>query len=115
MERNNIDADFRPVLIEMWQELATSYRRQMKSIFQGVRTHRERAFHLFSELQYKFLTYLSRLDNKQEILDAFVAQFNTFTDEYPDLREDEQTKEELHQRTDALSDELWEIVEDRRE
>lgn len=31
------------------------------------------------------------------------------------MREDEQTKEELHQRTDALSDELWEIVEDRKE
>jgi len=31
------------------------------------------------------------------------------------LREDEQTKEELHQRTDVLSDELWEIVEERKE
>jgi hypothetical protein len=68
----------------------------MKSIFHGVRTHRERDFHLSSELQRKNLTYLNRLDNKQEILDAFVAQFNAFTDEYPDLREDDQTKEELH-------------------
>ena len=31
------------------------------------------------------------------------------------MREDDQTKEELHQRTDALSDELWEIVEERKE
>jgi hypothetical protein len=31
------------------------------------------------------------------------------------LREDDQTKEELHQRTDVLSDELWEIVEERKE
>jgi hypothetical protein len=31
------------------------------------------------------------------------------------LREDEQTKEELHQRTDTLSDKLWEISEERKE
>lgn len=61
------------------------------------------------------MTFLHRRDTKQECLDAFVLQFNAFSDEYPDLREDDQTKEELHQRTDVLSDELWEIVEDRRE
>jgi hypothetical protein len=31
------------------------------------------------------------------------------------MREDDQTKEELHQRIDILSDELWEIAEDRKE
>lgn len=31
------------------------------------------------------------------------------------MREDDQTKEELHQRIDILSDELWEIAEERRE
>jgi hypothetical protein len=41
--------------------------------------------------------------------------FNNFSDEYPDLREDDETKNELHQRTDVISDELWEIVEDRKE
>jgi hypothetical protein len=55
------------------------------------------------------------LDNKQEILDSFVLLFNNFSDEYPDLREDDSTKEELHQRADVLSDELWEIVEERKD
>jgi hypothetical protein len=58
---------------------------------------------------------LHRLDNKQEILDSFVLLFNHFSDEYPDLREDDSTKEELHQRADVLSDELWEIVEERKD
>ena len=44
-----------------------------------------------------------------------MKSFNDFSDEYPDLREDDQTKEELHQRTDVVSDELWEIVEERKE
>ena len=66
-------------------------------------------------MQRKFLTYLHRFDNKQEILDNFVHMFNHFSDEYPDLREDDSTKKELHQRADVLSDELREIVEERKD
>lgn len=44
-----------------------------------------------------------------------MRDFNQFSDEFPDLREDPSTKEELHQRCDVLSDELWEIVEERKE
>lgn len=49
------------------------------------------------------------------MLDKFIKEFNEFSDQYPDMREDDQTKEELHQRVDILSDELWEIAEERRE
>jgi len=49
------------------------------------------------------------------VLDKFVETFNEFSDQYPDMREDDQTKEELHQRVDILSDELWEIAEERKE
>jgi len=77
--------------------------------------HREQLSKRYEETQLRFLEYLHRLDNKQEILEKFVQEFNEFSDEYPDLREDDHTKEELHQRTDVLSDELWEIVEERKE
>ena len=66
-------------------------------------------------MQRKFLTYLHRFDNKQEILDNFVHMFNHFSDEYPDLSEDDSTKKELHQRADVLSDELREIFEERKD
>lgn len=49
------------------------------------------------------------------MLDKFIKDFNHFSDEYPDMREDDQTKEELHQRCDILGDELWEIAEDRKD
>lgn len=68
-----------------------------------------------ASLQSSFLKFLHRKDRKQEILSDFVKHFNDFSDEFPDLREDDQAKEELHQRTDVLSDELWEIVEERKE
>ena len=44
-----------------------------------------------------------------------MKDFNDFSDQYPDLREDDHTKEELHQRCDILSDELWEISEERKD
>ena len=44
-----------------------------------------------------------------------MSEFNSFSDSNPDMREDDQTKDELHQRTDILSDELWEIAEDRKD
>ena len=45
----------------------------------------------------QFLTFLKRLDAKQQVLDKFNNDFNEFSDQYPDMREDDQTKEELHQ------------------
>jgi hypothetical protein len=61
------------------------------------------------------LTFLHRFDRKQQVLSKFLGDFNEFSDKFPDMREDDQTKEELHQRTDILSDELWEIAEERKE
>jgi hypothetical protein len=63
----------------------------------------------------KFLDFLHRPDKKQDKLDEFVFNFNKFSVDFPDLREDVQTKEELHQRIDILSDELWEVIEERRD
>ena len=35
--------------------------------------------------------------------------------EFPDLRKDDQTKDELMNRAQRLSNELWQIIEDRKE
>ena len=114
-DRDNIDNDFKPVIIEVWRDLAKNYKSQMKRIFRNIRMQREQASIRNSEVKMQFLEFLHTFDGKQAILDEFVKNFNEFSDQYPDLREDDQTKEELHQRTDALSDELWEIVEERKE
>ena len=114
-ERDNLDGDFKPVIIELWRDLAKNYKGQMNRIFRFIRVQREQTRIRTADLKMQFLEFLHTSDGKQDILDDFVKEFNKFSDEYPDLREDEQTKEELHQRTDSLSDELWEIVEERKE
>lgn len=75
----NIDNDFKPTVLKVWEELSDTYKQQMKRVFR----------------QVKYI--------------------NDFSDQFPDLREDEATKDELHQRVDTLSDELWEIIEERKE
>lgn len=45
----------------------------------------------------------------------FVSSFNQFSLEYPDLRSDEQTKEELMNRLERLSNSLWDVTNERKE
>jgi hypothetical protein len=52
----------------------------MKSVFSKVRGQRERiAAHLF-HIQKRYLDFLHRPDTKQEKLDAFIREFNDFSD-----------------------------------
>jgi hypothetical protein len=87
----------------------------MKKVFRHVRVQRERMTAGFDHIQKQYLEFVHRPDTKQEKLEQFIKDFNDFSDQFPDLREDESTKDELHQRVDTLSDELWEIIEDRKE
>ena len=87
----------------------------MQNVFRQVRVQRERIISTFSHTQKQYLEFVHRPDTKQEKLEQFIKDFNDFSDQFPDLREDEATKDELHQRVDTLSDELWEIIEDRKE
>jgi hypothetical protein len=45
---NNIDNDFKPTILKIWQELSANYKRQMKNAFRQVRTQRERITATFS-------------------------------------------------------------------
>jgi len=51
----------------------------------------------------------------QHKINEFCESFNRFTEEYPELRENEQTKEELLSRVDILSKQLWETIKQRKD
>lgn len=65
-------------------------------------------------MQHRFLQYVNRIDDKQALLDTFVWKFNAFSEEYPDMRKQDLTKEELHQQSDDLHDLLQKKVNDRK-
>jgi hypothetical protein len=58
---------------------------------------------------------LERTDDKQSKVNEFVQSFNQFSIEFPDLRKDEQTKDELMNRVQTLSDTLWSIIETKKD
>lgn len=113
--RDNIDDDFKGVLMNLWKKTSVSYKDQMMKSLGKQRVQRENIQQFFYNVETQYLTYLKRKDGKQQVLDTFIKEFNDFSDQYPDMREDDQTKDELHQRCDILSDELWEIAEERKE
>ena len=113
--KDNIDDDFAPVLMNVWDDIENKYITRMRKTFHLYRDQRDRVVDGCSKTQKYFVQYLNRPDTKQSKLDEFMKNLNKFSDTHPDLREDEKTKEELHQRTDTLSDELWEISEQRRD
>ena len=41
-------------------------------------------------------------------------KYNKFLDDYPDLKDDPQVKEEHHQEVDDLNDKIYEIIETRK-
>jgi hypothetical protein len=57
------------------------------------------------------MEFLMRNDSKQLKINDFIESFNKFSEEFPDLRVDEQTRQELLNRTDNLSNDLWAIIE----
>lgn len=66
-------------------------------------------------MQSQFLEYLSRGDTKQQLINDFIESFNKFSEEFPDLRQDQQTKDELMNRVQRLSNDLWNVIEEKKD
>lgn len=101
--------------VEAWDELEKAYFVDSTYAFKKVIHLREQVKEGLNELQRDFLEYLQRPDEKQGKINFFKESFNKFSEEFPDLREDEQTKEELILRANNLSNELWAIIEKRKD
>lgn len=63
-DRDNLDGDFKPVIVEVWRELASNYKRQMRRAFRNIRLQREQASQRTSELKTSFLEFLHTSEGK---------------------------------------------------
>ena len=68
-----------------------------------------------NQCQNDFITFLERTDDKQQLITEFVNNFNQFSQEFPDLRQDDQTKEELTSRVEMLSNNLWKSIINKKD
>lgn len=79
--RNNIDNDFKGTLMGLWKKTSNNYKNQLCLSLKKQRLQREEIQNCTHNVQAQFLKYLHRLDNKQEVLTKFIADFNQFSDE----------------------------------
>ncbi|KAM7019131.1 sperm flagellar protein 2 [Tautogolabrus adspersus] len=95
-----------------WDAVCDSYVRNIKTVMQQLRSQRIVIDHHLYNIREEFKHYLGRPDLKQELVSQWQKDFNSIAD---DMREDEDTKAELHLRLDELCERLWDISDKRKE
>lgn len=107
-----IEQDLASVLSGQWENVEKAYVSNCKHTFRHVREERENIYRYYYQIRKDFLSYLRRPDHKQEFVTQWQKDYNSVPD---DMREDEETRAELHQRVDDLRERLWNICDERKE
>ncbi|NXU81620.1 SPEF2 protein, partial [Oreotrochilus melanogaster] len=82
-------------LVPYWETIENAYINTIKTILRCLRDEQHSAIHYLADIRKYFQDYLKCPDHKQEFVSQWQSDFNSIAD---DLREDEETKAELHQR-----------------
>uniref|UniRef100_A0A672IZ33 Sperm flagellar 2 n=1 Tax=Salarias fasciatus TaxID=181472 RepID=A0A672IZ33_SALFA len=107
---SRIHSEIPKLLCPYWDAVCESYVNNVKRVMEQLRSQQTLINnHLFN---FRYSHYLDRPDLKQEIVSHWQKDFNSFQD---DLRQDEDTKAELHLRLDELRERLWDISDKRKE
>ncbi|XP_022100241.1 sperm flagellar protein 2-like isoform X2 [Acanthaster planci] len=107
-----IDEALALVLAPHWENTEATYVASSKHVFHNIRDERENIYHYFYKVRRDFEEYLRRPDSKQEFLAAWQQEYNEIAE---DMRDDDETKSELHQRVQDLKEQLWEMSDNRKE
>ncbi|NXT21815.1 SPEF2 protein, partial [Syrrhaptes paradoxus] len=99
-------------LVPYWEMVENTYVNAIKTILRCLRDEQHSVIYYLADIRKKFQDYLKHPDLKQEFVSQWQSDFNSIDD---DLREDDETKAELHQRVTDLRDLLWDICDNRRE
>ncbi|XP_053304104.1 sperm flagellar protein 2 [Spea bombifrons] len=99
-------------LLPYWETIESNYGNTIKAALKSMRQERMIVIHYLYDIRNRFKDYIKRPDHKQEFVSQWQSDFSSVPD---DMREDEETKAELHQRVDDLRDRLWDICDNRKE
>ncbi|NXL32078.1 SPEF2 protein, partial [Glaucidium brasilianum] len=99
-------------LVPYWEMVENAYKNTIKTILRCLRDEQHAVIDYLADVRKKYQDCLKHPDLKQEFVSQWQSDFNSVDD---DMREDEETKAELHQRVTDLRDLLWDICDNRRE
>lgn len=115
MSKRGIKKEYtREQKIRLWEKMVLEYIRDGLVTMNEISSQKEKQVNNLNNSQQAFIHFLERPCSKQEKVNDFVNSFNKFSDEFPDLRKDDQTKDELLNRVQTLSNTLWDITEQRK-
>uniref|UniRef100_UPI003AAC52F2 sperm flagellar protein 2 n=1 Tax=Centroberyx gerrardi TaxID=166262 RepID=UPI003AAC52F2 len=99
-------------LCPYWDTVCDSYVSNVKTVMQNLRSEYILIIHHLFNIREEYKHYLGRPDLKQEFVSQWQRDYNSVPD---DMRDDDDTKAELHQRLDDLRERLWDISDKRKE
>merc|ERR1719316_2050410 len=109
-----LEDNIREILLNQWEELQSDFKNNVQQLFRWHRAHLDDFRLGLHGIQQRFLRWVQRPDGKQSKVDKFVQDINAFSEEYPDMRKQEATKEELHCQADDLHAVLKGMVKERK-
>ncbi|XP_076812230.1 sperm flagellar protein 2-like [Clavelina lepadiformis] len=98
--------------VPYWENTEKNYTKMTKHMFRKMRAERESIIRYIFHVRKDFKEYLRRPDHKQTFVSSWQKDYNELAD---DLRMDEESKSELHQRLGDLRERLWDICDTRKE
>ncbi|XP_029915188.1 sperm flagellar protein 2 [Myripristis murdjan] len=108
----HLPAEIAAYLCPYWDKVCESYVSNIKTVMQDLRSERNLIIHHLFNTREEFKHYLSRPDLKQEFVSQWQRDYNSIPE---DMRGDDDTRAELHQRLDDLRECLWDICDKRKE
>ncbi len=103
------------VLNSMWESIQNNYINSSTSVFGEIKKQRNFIAVRFAELQKRYLENVQNTDERLLVILDFQKEYNKFVEEQPDMIEENDTKEELHQRVEDLYQQLWEMIEKKKD
>ncbi|TWW60641.1 Sperm flagellar protein 2 [Takifugu flavidus] len=98
-------------LCSHWDTMCCSYVNNITTVMQQFRSQNTIISHHLNNIREDYQQFLKRPDLKQESVSRWQKDFNSIPD---DMRQDEETKAELHLRLDELCECLWDISNKRK-
>eukprot|EP00919_Chromeraceae_sp_WS-2016_P060339 GHVR01143311.1.p1 GENE.GHVR01143311.1~~GHVR01143311.1.p1 ORF type:complete len:499 (-),score=120.02 GHVR01143311.1:214-1710(-) len=101
-------------LMKSWSEIEESYISNLHEMFSWQRRLREEFSRGLRKTQEDFIHFIEADDERQSILDGFIANSNRFISHHPDMMSTDEAKAEMLLRCDDLNEQIWVLIDRRR-
>ena len=112
--KKKLSIEMRENLFQTFFKTFESYTSECKAVFKFFRKQNDLIISGYNKIQQRFLDFIKRNNQKQQVILDYTIKYNKFLNEYSDLKDDIQLKEEHMHNIDDLGDKIWDIIDTRK-